>query len=303
VPYWRLRLPEVEIAFDDLILGPRRFVADALSDPVILREDGSATYLFASAVDDAELGISHVIRGEDHVTNTALQLAVLAALEAPPPRFAHLPLIADAAGRPFSKRLGALSLRSLREQGIEPLAIVATLAALGTAHAADPARSRAELVASFDLAEFGRSATRLVVDDLPRLSAAVLHHLPFAEVAPRLRELGLGGIDAVFWEAIRGNLARLDDAREWWEVCRRPLSPVVVEPAFLATAADLLPEDVDGFPRWLDELKATTGRKGKALFHPLRLALTGREHGPELKHLLPLLGRERALARLRGKKA
>ena len=229
-PYWRLHLPEGELAFDDLIMGPRRFSASALSDPVIVREDGSATYLFASAVDDAELGITHVIRGEDHVSNTALQLAVLAALDHPPPQFAHLPLIADAAGRQFSKRLGALSLRSLREQGMEPLAIVATLAALGTAHAADPARGMDELVAGFSLADFGKAAPKLVVEDLPRFSAAVLHHLSYADVAPRLRELGLGGIDADFWAAIRGNLNRLDDAREWWEVCRRPLAPVVTEP-------------------------------------------------------------------------
>jgi glutamyl-tRNA synthetase len=303
-PYWRLQMPEVELAFDDLVMGPRRFAASALGDPVIVREDGSATYLFASAVDDAELGISHVIRGEDHVSNTALQLAILAALDYSPPRFAHLPLIADASGRQFSKRLGALSLRSLREQGIEPLAVVATLAALGTAHAADPGRGMEELVADFSLADYGRAAPRLAVDDLPRFSASVLHRLPFAAAAPRLRELGLAGIDESFWLAIRGNLARLDEAREWWEVCRRPLMPVIVEPQFLAVAAERLPDDLEaGFSAWIEALKVATSRKGKALFHPLRLALTGREHGPELKHLLPLLGRERALERLRGKKA
>ena len=303
-PYWRLDLPEGDLAFDDLVMGPRRFAASALSDPVIVREDGSATYLFASAVDDAELGITHVIRGEDHVSNTALQLAVLAALGHPPPRFAHLPLIADASGRQFSKRLGALSLRSLREQGVEPLAIVATLAALGTAHAADPSRGMNELVAGFSLADFGKAAPKLVVEDLPRFSAAILHHLSYADVAPRLRELGLGGIDAEFWAAIRGNLNRLDDAREWWEVCRRPLAPVVTEAELLAVAADHLPQDLaSGFSDWIETLRELTGRKGKALFHPLRLALTGREHGPELKHLLPLLDRERAQARLRGRTA
>ena len=303
-PYWRLLLPEGELAFDDLILGPRRFQAGDLSDPVVRREDGSATYLFASAVDDAELAISHVIRGEDHVTNTALQLAILAALGQVAPRFAHLPLIADAAGRQFSKRLGALSLRSLREQGIEPLAIVATLAALGTAHAAEPATSMDQLVARFSLEDYGRAAPRLMADDLPRFSAAVLHHLPFAAAAARLRELGLGGIDALFWEAVRGNLERLEDARLWWEVCSRPLRPEITDRELLSAAAELLPQDLDaGFAGWIEELKAATGRKGKALFQPLRLALTGREHGPELKHLLPLLGRERAYARLRGKTA
>ncbi|MFL5337333.1 MAG: glutamate--tRNA ligase, partial [Geminicoccaceae bacterium] len=210
-PYWRLLLPQGELAFEDLVLGPRRFQADELGDPVVWRENGSVTYLFASAVDDAELAISHVIRGEDHVTNTALQLAILAALGRPPPRFAHLPLIADAAGKQLSKRLGALSLRSLREQGVEPLAIVATLAALGTAHAAEPATTLEQLVAGFALEDYGRAAPKLLVDDLPRFSAAVLHHLPFTDVAARLREEGLGGIDAGFWEAIRGNLAKLEE--------------------------------------------------------------------------------------------
>ena len=304
-PHWRLRLPEGELAFDDMVLGRRTFAARDLSDPVLRRGDGTATYLFASAVDDADLTITHVIRGEDHVTNTALQLAVLAALGRPSPRFAHLPLIGDAEGRGFSKRLGALSLRSLREQGIEPRAIVLTLAALGTAEAADPARTEADLVAGFSLEAYGRAPPRLVLDDLPRFSAAVLHHLPFEGVAGRLRELGLDGIDAAFWQAIRGNLARLEDAREWWEVCRRPLAPVVTDPELLAAAADLLPDRLDepNFAAWTEALKARTGRKGKALFHPLRLALTAREHGPELKHLLPLLGRERALARLRGETA
>ena len=303
-PYWRLRLPDAEFAFDDLVLGPRRFLAHDLSDPVLLREDGSATYLFASALDDAELGISHVIRGEDHVTNTALQLAVLQALERPPPQFAHLPLIGDAAGRQFSKRLGDLSLRALREQGVEPLAIVATLAALGTAEAPDPATSMDRLVAGFALDAYGRAAPKVLVDDLPRFSAAVLHHLPFPEVASRLREQGLGGIDAAFWDAIRGNLAKLEDARLWWEVCSRPLRPEVTDRELLSAAADHLPQDLEaGFAGWIEALKAATGRKGKALFHPLRLALTGRERGPELKHLLPLLGRERALDRLRGKTA
>src|SRR3954452_1470278 len=303
-PYWRLLLPQGELAFEDLVLGPRRFQADELGDPVVRREDGGVTYLFASAVDDAELAISHVIRGEDHVTNTALQLAILAALGRPPPRFAHLPLIADAAGKQLSKRLGALSLRSLREQGVEPLAIVATLAALGTAHAAEPTASMDRLVAGFALEAYGRAAPKLLVDDLPRFSAAVLHHLPFSAVAARLREEGLGGIDAHFWEAIRGNLTKLEEARLWWEVCSRPLRPEVTDRELLDAAADRLPQDLEtGFADWIEAVKAATGRKGKALFQPLRLALTGREHGPELRHLLPLLGRKRALERLRGRTA
>ncbi|MEK0081628.1 glutamate--tRNA ligase [Benzoatithermus flavus] len=305
-PHWRLLLPEGEIGFGDLLLGPRRFPTASLSDPVLRRADGSATYLFASAVDDADLSVSHVIRGEDHVTNTVLQLAIWAALGEEPPAFAHLPLISDAAGRSFSKRLGALSLRALREQGIEPMAIVLTLAALGTAEAADPALGMSDLVARFSLEAYGRAAPKLVVDDLPRFSKAVLHHLPFAAVASRLAALGLDRADEAFWCAVRGNLDRLEDARDWWEVCTRPLRPVIADPELLAAAAELLPQDVGdeaAFTAWIDALKVRTGRKGKALFRPLRLALTAREHGPELKHLLPLLGRDRAWHRLRGETA
>jgi glutamyl-tRNA synthetase len=305
-PHWRLRLPEGEIGFDDLLLGARRFPAASLSDPVLRRADGTATYLFASAVDDTDLAVSHVIRGEDHVTNTALQLAIWRAMDASPPAFAHLPLIGDAAGRSFSKRLGALSLKSLHEQGIEPLAIVLTLAALGTAEAADPAMDLDGLVARFALDAYGRAAPRLVVDDLPRFSKEVLHHLPFRAAAPRLRALGLEDAGEAFWTAVRGNLDRLEDAAAWWAVCTRPLGPVLADPELLAAAAVLLPEDVAdeaAFAAWIEAVRTQTGRKGKALFRPLRLALTAREHGPELKHLLPLLGRDRAWRRLRGETA
>lgn len=305
-PHWRLRLPDREIAFSDLILGPRRFPPTALSDPVIRREDGSPTYLFASAVDDAELGITHVIRGEDHVTNTALQLAILEALGAVPPRFAHLPLVLDAAGRGLSKREGALSLRALRQAGIEPRAILLALAALGTGSAPDPAHGLPELLESFSLEAYGKAPPRLAVEELPRLSAAVLHRMPFAEARPRLEALGLPGVTAAFWETVRGNLDRLEDAKTWWEVCRGPLDPIVTDPELLRAAAELLPADLaeeTAFDRWAEALKARTGKRGRALFRPLRLALTGREHGPELKHLLPQLGRERALARLRGETA
>lgn len=305
-PHWRLKLPEADLGFTDLLLGPRRFPPQALGDPVLRREDGSATYLFASIVDDADLSISHVIRGEDHVTNTALQLAILMALDRPAPRFAHLPLIADAAGRNFSKRLGALSLRRLREEGIEPHAVRLALVALGTAEAPDPARTLDDLVGSFALDAYGRAAPKLVLEDLPRFSAAVLHHLPFAAVADRLRAMGLAEADERFWQAVRSNLDRLEDAKLWWEICRRPLTPVLSDVELLNAAAALLPEDLGdeaAFAAWIGALKAATGRKGKALFHPLRLALTAREHGPELKHLLPLLGRERAQHRLRGETA
>lgn len=303
--YWRFCPPEGEIGFEDLLLGARRFAPASLSDPVVLREDGSVTYLFASAVDDLDLGVSHVIRGEDHVTNTALQLAILQGLDAPPPRFAHLPLIGDAAGQPFSKRLGDLSLRALREQGIEPLAIVLALEALGTPRAADPSHGMADLLRLFSLEAYGRAPPRLDLDDLPRFSASVLHHRPFAAVAGRLKGHGVHDPDETFWRVVRPNIERLAEAKPWWDVCREPLTPVVTDPELLRAAAETLPLELDepAFAAWTAGLRTRTGRKGKALFQPLRLALTAREHGPELKHLLPLIGRERALRRLRGETA
>ena len=207
-------------------MGPRRFVAEDLGDPVLRREDGSVTYLFASAVDDAELDISHVIRGEDHVSNTALQIGDAAGVgSAGAAGFAHLPLIGDAAGRNFSKRLGALSLRSLREQGIEPLAIVLSLAAPGHR----PRRRRrpaiwTELVAEFSLEAYGRATPKLTVDDLPRFSAARPARTARSTRWRRAcaRRSAWAASTPAFWQAMRGNLGRLEDAREWWEVCSRP---------------------------------------------------------------------------------
>ena len=305
-PYWRLLLPEGELAFDDLVLGSRRFRADDLGDPVVRREDGSATYLFASAVDDAELAISHVIRGEDHVTNTALQLAILTALGRPPPRFAHLPLIADAAGKQLSKRLGALSLRSLREQGVEPLAIVATLAALGTAHAAEPAT------------DHGAARGRLRAGGLRQGGTQVAGRRPAAllrrrAAPPAVRGRGAPAARARAWAGSTPASGRPSAATS--PSSRRPATVVGGVPP-PAAARGHRPRAAGrrggpfcrrisrrGFADWIEAVKAGTGRKGKALFQPLRLALTGREHGPELRHLLPLLGRERALARLRGETA
>jgi glutamyl-tRNA synthetase len=300
-PHWRFLLPAGPIAFTDLIRGPVEVKLASLSDPVIRREDGSATYLFASIVDDLDLGISHVIRGEDHLTNTGLQLALAQALNGTAPAFGHLPLVQDIAGGKLSKRLGSLSLRDLREEGIEPLAIVAVLATLGTGHAPLPDLDR--LTRNLDLAAFTTSQPKLDPEALQRTSAAVLHAMPFAEAAARL---ALPGLDERFWTAVRPNLTRLADALDWWAICREPLAPVIEDAAFLAQAADTLPESVnepEAVATWLKRLGELSGRRGRTLYHPLRLALTGREHGPELKLLLPLLGRDRASSRLRGQTA
>jgi glutamyl-tRNA synthetase len=302
-PHWRFQLPDEVARFTDLIRGRVEVRLDSLSDPVVRREDGSATYLFASIVDDLDLGISHVIRGEDHLTNTGLQLAIAAALGGPAPAFAHLPLVQDAAGGKLSKRVGSMSLRELREDGIEPLAIVAVLATLGTGRGPGTPPDLDALSRELDLAAFAASQPRLDPEALRRVSAAVLHAMPFEEAASHLR---IPGLDERFWTAVRPNLTRLSEALDWWRICREPLAPVIEDASFSAQAAELLLESLDepdAAARWLKRLGEASGRRGRALYHPLRLALTAREHGPELKHLLPLIGRDRAERRLRGQTA
>lgn len=305
-PHWRFRLDHEEVCWDDLVRGPSHFHGEHISDPVLIRADGSYLYTLPSVVDDIELGISHVVRGEDHVTNTAAQTQIFRALGAEPPAFAHLPLLTDAGGAGLSKRLGSLSLRDLRQRGLEPMAVDSLLARLGSADPVEPRHDLAALAAEFDLSRMSRATAKFDPADLDLLNARLLHEMPHAEAAPKLAALGLGDAGEAFWLAVRGNIARLDEARDWWAVCHRPLTPGLEDPDFARAAAELLPEepwDAATWGRWTEALKQATGRKGKTLFHPLRLALTGREHGPELKLLLPLIGRARALARLRGETA
>ena len=300
-PHWRFKLEHEAIEWGDLVRGPQHFDGDKLSDPVLIREDGRPLYTLSSVVDDAELGVTHVIRGEDHVANTAVQVQLFQALGAEVPSFAHLPLLMDAEGKGLSKRLGSLSLEALREDGLEAMTINAYLAALGTPEHAEPAPELSGLIARFDLSRYGRAAPKFDPAELEPLNARLLHGLPFEAVAGRLPEL-----DPAAWEAIRPNLTRLTDAREWLAICRRPLTPVIEEPDYTARAAELLPAepwDQDTWGNWTTALKEETGRKGKALFLPLRQALTGQGHGPELKALLPLIGRARAEQRLRGETA
>ncbi len=303
-PHWRFLLPDGSARFADLIRGEIEVPLGSLSDPIVRREDGSPTYLFASAIDDLDLGVTHVIRGEDHLTNTGPQVGMAEALGGTAPAFAHLPLMQDVAGGKLSKRAGSIALRDLREQGIEPSAVVAVLATIGTGKA--PVADPDTLLRDFDLAAFATSPPRLDLDELRRTTAAVLHAIPFAVAEPRLRAMGLAEADPAFWDAVRPNLEHLTDARDWWAVCREPLIPVCEDPDLLAAAADLLPPALDSAEAvadWLKRLGEATGRRGRALYHPLRLALTGRERGPELRLLLPLIGRDRAQRRLRGETA
>ncbi len=300
-PYWRFLLSSRSVAWRDLVLGDRQVKLQAISDPVLIRADGTPLYTFASVVDDLETGVTHVVRGEDHVTNTGIQLDLYEALggDAAALQFAHLPLLTDAEGGPLSKRLGSVSLRQFRRDGIEPAALAGYLAALGTSRDPRPAMPR-DLVAEFDLSQVSRSPARFDTQQLLALNRRALHQAPFEAVRHRLPE----GADERFWLAVRGNLDLLSEARDWWEVVHGAIVPPAQEGEgeFLRAALDTLPPepwDEATWSAWTEALKARTGRKGRALFRPLRLALTGEEHGPDLKTLMPLIGRERAAQRLR----
>lgn len=305
-PHWRFLLNEGTVAWRDLVHGDCTYETRHLSDPVLVREDGTLLYTLPSVVDDIDLAISHVIRGDDHLTNTAVQIQLFEALGAAPPSFAHLPLMTDISGAGLSKRLGSLSLGDLRARGIDPMALNSLLASLGTSESIATHLSLDELARSFDWQKFNRAPPKFDIKELEGLNAKLLHTMPFSVARPRLVAMGLDDIDETFWDALRPNLAHLAEVADWWQVCRAPLAPVVEDPDFLAQAAAELPDgalDSETWPRWTKRLTELTGRKGKGLYHPLRLALTAREHGPEMKNLLPLIGAARAKARLSGKTA
>lgn len=298
-PHWRFRLEHAPIEWTDLIRGPQRFDAATMSDPVVRRADGSWLYLLPSVIDDVDLGITHVVRGEDHVSNTALQLQMFASIGARAPQFAHEALLTGSEGK-LSKRLGSLGVAHFREAGIEPEAVKALLARIGTSQPVEPIVDDAALTAEFDFAHFGRAPARFDEEELAGLNARIVHQLSFEAVADRLP----AGMDATAWAAIRPNLARVDEATDWWSVVAGKVAVVAAaeDRDFLTQAAEQAAA-ID----WADDpwhaltgaLKAATGRKGRALFLPLRLAITARDHGPDMAALLPLIGQARAVERLR----
>jgi len=300
-PHWRFRLDHsAPIAWHDLIRGPQRFDPATMSDPVVRRADGSWLYLLPSAIDDIDMGITHVVRGEDHVSNTAAQLQMFDALAAAPPAFAHEALLTGSEGK-LSKRLGSLGADHFREAGIEPQAIVALLARLGTSDPVEPQSNSAPLLATFDFGRFGRAPARFDEAELAQLNARIVHQLDYDAVASRLPP----GMDAAAWDAIRPNLSTLVEAADWWQVVEGPVTATAdpEDTAFLNQAAQIaagLDWSQDPWRALTAALKEATGRKGKALFLPLRRALTGRDSGPDMAALLPLIGRDRAIARLHG---
>lgn len=304
-PHWRFLLEARDVTWDDLVRGASHVDCASLSDPVLVREDGSYLYTLPSVVDDIETGVTHVIRGEDHVTNTAVQAQIFEALGAALPVFGHHNLLTTASGEGLSKRLGHLSLRGLRDSGVEPLAVAALAVLVGTSDAVRPVASLDELAGLVELAHVSRAPAKFDEHELEALSARTLHQMPYERVAERLTEAGIPGGEP-FWQAVRGNLTKLDEAKIWRQVVQGKVTPVIADRDFARRAAELLPAepfDATTWKSWTQGVAAATGAKGKALFMPLRQALTGLDHGPELAALLPLIGRDKALKRLAGESA
>ncbi|MEI9886533.1 MAG: glutamate--tRNA ligase [Rhizomicrobium sp.] len=304
-PHWRFKLSHAHVKWTDAIRGPVEIDTATLSDPVLIREDGRFLYTLPSVVDDIDFAVTHIIRGEDHVTNSAPQIEIFEALGAAAPAFAHYPLFITAGGEVLSKRLGSLSLRAMRADGIEPLALASYLAKIGTSDAVEPRLSLAALAGEFALDKIARAPAHFDTTELAALNGKLLHFLPYEAVAARLVARDITG-GAAFWDAVRPNLSTFDQVADWWAVVVGPVTPSLEDPALAAAAAGLLPSEPWDETTWntlAKAVSAATGAKGRALFHPLRLALTGRGDGPELKKLLPLIGPARALARLKGETA
>lgn len=293
--HWRFLLDQERIEWDDLILGAQSIDAASVSDPVLIRGDGQVLYTLASVVDDTEMGVTHVVRGSDHVTNTATQIQIMQALGGTPPSFAHHSLLTGAQGEALSKRLGTLSLRDLRARGVEPMALLSLMARLGSADPVELRGSLDELIEGFDITRFGAAPTKFDAADLFPLTARHLHALPFDAVRDEIAALGVPeDIAPRFWEVVRENITVRADMAGWWALFRDGAQAVVADEdrAFVAEAFGLMPAhpfDETSWSAWTSAVKEATGRKGKQLFMPLRLAVTGRERGPEMADVMALL--------------
>ena len=304
-PHWRFKLSGARKDWVDLVRGPQSIDTASLSDPVLIREDGAFLYTLPSVLDDIEFKITHIVRGEDHVTNSGVQIEIFAALGGAAPAFGHFPLLVGADGSALSKRLGSLSVGELAAEGYEAVAVLSHLAKIGTSDPVEARLSIEQLAAEFSFGKIGRAPARFDPEELKRVNAAVLHQLDYASVKDRLAVLGADKGEA-FWNAVRANLVLLPDVKDWARIVDGPITPLVPDAAFAAAAAELLPTgayDATSWQAFTNSVKEKTGAKGKALFMPLRQALTGLDHGPEMAALFPLIGEARARKRLAGEAA
>lgn len=298
-PHYRFKLLDGEISWHDEVRGLVKYEAQNLSDPIIIREDGSYLYHLPSVIDDSDFGITHIVRGEDHVTNTASQIQMFEAIGGKVPTFAHLPLLTGKEGK-LSKRLGSLGVRELKAEGVENMAICSFLAKLGTSESIEPFYSLEELAQTLDFAKIGRAQPKFDEEELKHFNLKYIRHLPYANVADRIN----GNED--FWNKVRANLNTVDDFNLWNNICNGEVQPIMEDTSVTDAGAELLPSEPwneETFNLWMNAIKAKTSKKGKELFHPIRKALTGLDNGPELKVLLPLIGYDKVLKRLKGQKA
>ncbi len=297
-PHWRFKLANAPVDWVDLVRGPVHIDTATLSDPVLIREDGTYLYTLPSVIDDVDMAVTHVIRGEDHVVNTAVQIEITRAIGGTVPAYGHYSMLLGSDGKGLSKRIGSLSIQSLRESGLESMAVVSHAALLGTSDNIHPCTDIQELVDGFDLGKLSRAPARFDEAELAGLNAKLLHKTPYASMANRL-----DGVSEAMWLAFRGNIEKLSDVAQWRDVINSngKFAVAADDAGFIAKARELLPQkpwDINTWKVWTDAVKAATDRKGKSLFMPLRMALTGLDHGPELAALLPLIGRENVLERL-----
>ncbi|MEQ1618601.1 MAG: glutamate--tRNA ligase [Terricaulis sp.] len=301
-PHWRFKLSGARKDWVDLVRGAQSIDTASLSDPVLIREDGAFLYTLPSVVDDVDFKITHIVRGEDHVTNSGVQIEIFEALGGALPAFGHFPLLVGADGGALSKRIGSLGVGELAEEGYEPMAVLSHLAKIGTSDPVEARLTIEQLAEEFSFEKIGRAPARFDPEELKRVNAAVLHQLDYAAAKPRLAELGADKGEA-FWNAVRANLVLLPDVSAYVRIVEGPIEPIITDPAFASAAASLLPSgayDAASWGAFTNAVKEKTGAKGRALFMPLRQALTGMDHGPEMAALFPLIGEARSRKRLMG---
>ena len=300
-PHWRFKLDLTDIHFHDLIRGDVRIDARSVSDPVLIREDGSYLYTLCSVIDDMDYHITHIVRGEDHVTNTAVQIQIFAALNAKIPTFAHHPLLTDDKGEKLSKRIGGLSVKSLREQGLEPMTILSYLARIGTSDSVEPRTNIADIASGFDIGRTSNSPARFVNDDMFALNAQICALYDYEQIKTRLHAI-CPDADMDFWNGVKFNIKYFSDVKQWYDIIYNftPVKSDIAQHDFLKTALDILPDaGTENFWKiWTKSIAEKTGRKGKDLFMPLRYALTAMEHGPEMAVIITLLGRDKIIQRI-----
>ena len=299
-PHYRFLLDHSEVIWNDLIKGGSKYHMSSLSDPVILREDGRVIYTLASVVDDIDFDITHILRGEDHMTNSAAQIQLFEALGSAAPNLGHLSLLTDISGAGLSKRLGSLSLKDLRNEGIHPMAISSLLSKVGTSDPVEIKKEIETIILYFDINKFGKSKSKFDKNELSLLNSKIYQLIDFEEIDEDLKKMNIS-ITKEFWNLIRGNIALLKNVKDWWDICFGTIDSIIENQDFLDSALEVLPTDQFNektWSTWTKKLSQKTGKKGKELYMPLRLCLTGQNKGPEMADLILMMGRDKVIKRL-----